>query len=242
MKAVAIILSIVAFVACLLIGMQAGLQSNSQPQIKPSNTPNLWLSPSQQRTVAYILADNLQSNAPRLIGVWFALYRPDLPKVTLIPLYPPNPANRASAGLDLSSSFKLTKEKTPDQEFVTAMKGFHAQWNGYILTDLEGVSRTVDWMQGIETSQGKMDGATAFTILTQSWDDPSGALQGQVLLLSGACASIAKLSIEANWSGLAGALSPDHMRTDLPLDMMITDWKALVSASDPLSCEIPVQN
>ncbi len=240
MKAVAIILSIVAFVACLLVGIQAGSQGSPPPTAKITSTPNLWLSPSQQRTIPYIIADDLQSSAPRLIGVWLLLYRPDLPKVTLLPLYPGGLSSPVGREAALAGAFSLTQDKAPDKKFMAALQGYHVQWNGYILTDLHGISRTIDWLQGIEFGDTKIDGATALTSLTLPWDDLQDLLKTQEKIIDGACRTISKIPVEANWIGLAGVLSPDHLHTDLNLEMVIADWKGLVSGLEPLTCEISI--
>jgi len=240
MKAVAIILSIVAFVACLLVGIQAGSQSSPPTSVKATSTPNLWLSPSQQRTIPYIIADNLQNPAPRLVAVWLLLYRPDLTKVTLLPLYPGGVAGTASGESALPGAFLLSPDKSPDKKFMAALQGYHVPWNGYILTDLYGISRTVDWLQGIEYGDSTIDGPTALDSLIPPWEDLQASLETQEKIITGACKTIANIPAEANWIGLASVLSPDHLHTDLNLEMVIADWKGLVSGMEPLTCEIPV--
>ncbi|MDD5370250.1 MAG: hypothetical protein PHQ40_14300 [Anaerolineaceae bacterium] len=239
MKAVVILLSIVAFIACLILGIQAGSRSIKPPDSKSTSTPNVWTSPGHQRTVVIIVADDLQIPAPRLVSVWVEVYRPDLPLVTFLPLFPPNMVTITTAPPDLAGTFALSPDHTPSEGFLTALHAYKFEWNGYILTDQWGLARTVDWLSGVYLSNNPADGAAALASLVNPWEDPLGALQTQQKLLLSICEKVATLKPEANWLELAGTLMPQHLHTDLSLELAITDWKSLAAGPDPIRCDIP---
>jgi hypothetical protein len=241
MKAVVILLSIVAFIACLILGLEAGSRSTTSSDPKATATSNLWASVGQQRTIVFIVADDLQTPAPRLVSVWVVLYRPDLPLVTFLPLFPPNTITITADPPDLAGAFALGADRSPSTSFIAALKSYHFDWNGYVLTDQLGLARTVDWLGGVFLSNNPADGATALASLVNPWEDPLGALQTQQKLLQSVCEKVSTLKPEANWLELAGTLMPQHLHTSLSLELAITDWKSLAGGSDPIRCDVPTQ-
>jgi hypothetical protein len=240
MKAVVILFSILAFAACLLIGIQAGSSSNHPPASPATDTPNPWISPSEQRTILVIVADDLSISSPHLEAVWLALYRPDLSKVTLIPLYPTTTTLAGTPAPDLSGAFSLTSDKKPSKGFYKALTAFHVQWNGYLLFDRSALSLAIDWMQGIQLNDSQVTGPAALASLTQPAEDRQNALTSQKRLLGAICQRTSSLPMEANWVGLADSLKSAHLSTDLQIQQLVSDWKAMMSAASPFSCDVPV--
>jgi hypothetical protein len=240
MKAVVIILSIIAFAVCLIVGIQAGSQSTHASSASATDTPNPWISPSTQRTILVIVADNLSNPAPGLEAVWLALYRPDLPKLTLLPLFPESPSTTTANPPDLAAAFTLDKNHKPSAGFYQALSRFHVQWNGFLLTDLAAVSQSIDWMQGIELGGSQVTGPAALASLTSPSMDRTAALSSQKALLGAVCQRSGHLPLEANWIGLANTFSGSHLQTNIPVETLVADWKAMMSASTPFACDLPI--
>lgn len=78
MKVVVIILALFAFIACLIIGIQAGSHSSQLPSIEQAHTTALPPG-SGQRIVVLILADDLQGARPVLANLGLVLYIPTQP-------------------------------------------------------------------------------------------------------------------------------------------------------------------
>lgn len=227
--------------ACLIIGIQAGNQTSPTSRLSATKTPNAWISPSQQRTLVFVAVDDLQRTSPRLIAVWLILYRPDLSKVSLLPLYPSGAPAPGGSNPDLANTFSLNSDHSFGIAFQTALGAYQVRWNGVLLTDETGISTTVDWMRGVELQNQQITGENALASLVMPWSDLQAALLSQESLTNGICNRAGQLPAEANWIGLANSLTPSHFYTDLSLDLLFSDWKALVSGSQPLSCEIPTQ-
>jgi hypothetical protein len=241
MKVVIILLSIVAFIACLIIGIQAGGRPLSATPTPAPQAQNNWSSSDQQRTIVLIIADDLMAVAPRLISTWIVLYRPNLPRITFLPLYPPNTVTLIENPPDLAGTFVLGLDKTPSEAFANSLRKYKFDWNGYILTDYVGVAQTIDWLGGIQLNNNPLDGSSALSSLVNPWEDPMGALQSQQGLLSNVCAKVSTLKAEANWLELAGKLMPQHLHTSISLEAAIIDWKSLASGSESIYCEAPIQ-
>ncbi len=240
MKAVVIIISIIAFAACLILGIQAGSQSTQASTSSATDTPNPWISPSEQRTILVIVADDLSHPEPGLEAVWLALYRPDLPKVTLLPLFPGSPSTGEASPSDLAGAFTLDQNKKPSAKFFQAISPYHVQWNGYLLTDLFAVSQSIDWMQGIDLTGSPIAGPAALASLTSPSLDSAAALASQKALFGAICQRTGRLPLEANWIGLADTFSGAHLQTNIPVETLVADWKAMMTASTPFTCDLPI--
>ncbi len=238
MRAVVIIFSILAFIACLLVGIQAGSQSLHPSTSSATDTPNPWISPSEQRTILVIVADDLSQPNPALEAVWLALYRPDLPKLTFLPLFPESPAGDNPSSPDLAGAFSLEK-KQPSASFLKKLAAYQVRWNGYLLTDEFAVSQSIDWMQGIDLSGSPISGQAAVDSLVSPALDRTAALASQKTLVGALCQRISHLPLETNWVGLANTFSGTHLETSLQVETLVADWKAMMSTPSSYTCDIP---
>lgn len=233
------VISFLTFTICLLIGIQLGNHAKSPPDTRLLETRPLVNSPSQQRSIVFIAADDLQSSEPRLVGVWLVLYRPDVPSISLLSLYPSQPSATSTQKIDLAAAFSLTKEGAPSSSFFKALQDFHFNWNGYLLIDDTGVAAIIDWMQGITVDNQTIGGIEALNGLIRPWENTRLASETQRDYLMSACKRMAQLPADSNWTSLLTGLMPQHLRTDLSFDLILSDWKRLVSGPDPFSCEFP---
>jgi len=242
MKAVAIILSIIVFVACLVLGIRAG--STPPPGGQPGKTPpsqTIGLSYEKQRTLLLIGVDDLLGAAPRLVSLWVLLYRLDTPRAAAIPLYPlPVSGGNSSflAETDLSAHFSLTEQHQLNPAFLGALQDFKFAWTGYVMIDQTGSARLIDWMEGIEIQNTTMDGTSAVSTLVDPGVDAGAALASQKQLGESLCQRFSTADPDSNWLALTTDLIPQHLITNLDIEALRADWKALVSSSAPLTCEL----
>lgn len=240
MKVVVIILSIIAFATCLVVGIQAGNSSNHPTASPATDTPNPLISPSQQRTLLLIFVDDLTLANPRLEALWLTVYRPDLLKFTLLPLYP-NPSGAENpAAPDLSKSFLLTDDRKPANSFNQALSTYRFDWNGYVIFDRSSLRDTVDWMQGIQLGGKTVTGSAALSSLIPADEDPAAAVRSQQRLIEAVCLRTSHLPIEANWIGLAASFGAAHLSTNLSMDTLISDWKTMMSGASAYTCEVDI--
>ncbi|HEX2979082.1 MAG TPA: hypothetical protein VHO48_02350 [Anaerolineaceae bacterium] len=238
MKAVAIILSIIVFTACLVLGIQAGNSSSLGNPNDPNPAEQTVATLAPQRTLLLVGVDDLQAASPRLISLWVLFYRTDLSHVTVLPLYPNSDTARSQ---EISQAFTLTDERAPSDTFFSALKAERFQWTGYVLADQAATSQMIDWLQGVDLQGATLDGAGALASLVDPWADLPGALDSQRRLGEGLCAKVAQLPSDSGWLAQTAGLIPTHLRTDLGLEMVFADWGALKGAAAPLSCEFPTE-
>ncbi|HVN56393.1 MAG TPA: hypothetical protein VMT46_18850 [Anaerolineaceae bacterium] len=223
MKAVVIVLSIIAFIACLLIGLQAG--SGSLKITDPthfSSTPSP-LPSSTQRTILIILTDDLQDSKPRLAGLWTVIYRLDTPRLMLVPLYPANNAD------ELVSSFSLVDNRSLHPAFLKAVQNYHFAWNGYILIDQSGAEQFLGFLGGDAPKP-------ALIMPWEQWDD---ALPSQTTLGKAICARLKKQSSQLDLKPVLEGLASAHFRSQISFNDLIQDWKTLTQDQGEFDCEFP---
>jgi hypothetical protein len=233
MKAVVIILSIIAFVACLLIGMQAGAISRqtSDPTHSSAFTP---IPPTHQRTFLIIFVDDIQSSPARLAGLWTVFYRPDTPRLVVIPLYP------VDASDDLAKEFSLTSDRLPNPAFLKAVQNYHFQWDGYIIADTITLPALVDEFQGISIQGKSMDGKAAADTLKMPWVEREEALSSEKSLGLALCDRIAGQTPEFDVKKFVASLPAQHIQIEFNLDQLSQDWHELASKQSHIQCEFPI--
>lgn len=253
MKVVIILLCIIAFILCLLFGVFAGNLSTHSPT-SPSPSPTAVMIPSSgvdvipanpdslgQRTLILVAADNLAKTSPRLIGVWIAAFFPSTPQIIFLPLYP-SETGAASTGIQtLTASFGITDQGGLAPSFEQALRSFINPYNGYIVTDRDGLIAIVGSLHGLDLGDGNglRDGKSVVAALTSPWEDPNNSLKGQKLILNGFCARWKASQGQIEWLTILANLGPEHVHTNLPVSIFTDDWKTLSSHATPIKCEVP---
>lgn len=239
MKAVVIILSIIIFSACLIIGIQAG-SSGAAPT--PETHPGITATqPPQdhpnQRTILLIGVDDFSDDQPLLRSAWAVFFRPGFPHLTAASLYP-NPDSRRPRP-DLPAAFSLETGKSLSPDFLSALGSFSFAWDGYIIMDDAGTALLVDWLGGVYHADNLIGGTEAVSLLADARSTLSGARESQADLGAGLCRALAQSGGVIDWDSLAASLQAGHMVTSLDIDSATADLQSLLEASQPLTCEFP---
>jgi hypothetical protein len=238
MKAVVIVLSLVAFIACLLIGVQVGNGSLQIPDAAQSPASPTPTSDTRQRTVLWITADDLQSKSARLTGLSIIFYRPDTPHIMVMSLYPS--ADHDASTDALAKSFSLDDAKTPSSTFFEKVKSYHFNWDGYVLLDTTTNAELVDVLGGISIGEKQLDGKAAVKTLKMPWDNPKASLRSQKAFGAALCTRFLDQSTPSvNWKELFNKLSPLHAHVEVNEDQLNQDWGVLLKSNphSSLSCE-----
>lgn len=97
------------------------------------------LNNSKQRSILIITVDDLSGNGARLDTIWLILYMPNLPIITLIPVYPTiNPSGdsiEVDLDYDLKTQFKLEPRGIIDPIFLAYLRENGISWSKYIILD-----------------------------------------------------------------------------------------------------------
>jgi hypothetical protein len=262
MKAVVILLSILVIIACLAFGFYLG-NSTAPPNLTPtplqtSNIPinGLGTTPQtsstlktsslpsnpNQHNLVFVQADDLTNATPHLESIWLVGYLPGSARITVILVYPTSPGTYSPKTNALANTFSITKDGKPSDAFITAVRTYGFPVNGYFLSDNQGTAELVNWLGGIDMgdNQGIQNGPAVLTQLTPPWEDQQASRMSQQKLTEGICARLNQLTTDTNWLPLVMGLLPDHLYTDLSLELASKDWKQLTSGPERLSCKVAI--
>jgi hypothetical protein len=223
MKAlVLLMLIILVFLGCALIGFQVANKQDKDPAEKQPAVSVSEIT-GEQHNVLIMRVDELDSPQPQLISVWFVslFFLEDNPtKLTLAQIYPSNSAKAGS----LEETFALTGEGEPTPAFWDALEAYGFNWESYVVLDTAGANQFLQWLVG------PVDFIDA---LAAAASNPESNSQ----MVDQICKSIADASNrelgEFNWS----AMIPDHFRSDMRLEAGLAYWDRLVD-NGPARCEI----
>jgi hypothetical protein len=255
MKFLIIVLSIIAFIFCLGIGLYAGTitsptitpvvsgstpktpttTASTQPQKKTSTPQPRGQKVTDQRILIIIQTDDLLATKPRLVGLWLAIYKPAKSFISFLPIYPSAGGKESATTQALADTFSFSHEGKFSVSFLQSLDSLKFPYNGFIVTDKEGLARVVDGLQGIDLGDGK----TVSQMLAVPWENPSSALSSQNKILNSFCRRWSRDGNLINWLPILANPAPSHLRTDLSFSLFTNDWLDLTGGPSPLKCEIP---
>lgn len=182
-----------------------------------------------QRNFIIIHVDNLSRQRPQLVSIWalFTVFS-EPPSLAFKPLYPKLVPFKQSN--PLSESFALTEYETLSPDFISELNKFNFDYEGYILLDQYAILALSGWITG-ETPQ--IAGEIANNP-EQAWN----LVAGEQALLDLVCE---RLVIPAEKRGPAirwRDLTPNHLRTNLSFETVITSWDAVITSVSPPGCRV----
>jgi len=207
MRKIGIFLALIGFLLCLFLGYQAA-QLLTSPAEKQSGDLTSETD-SLQSNILIVHIDSLKAEEPKLISLWVAFsYQADPASLTFLPLYPTGKAGES----DLATRFALSKDKEISASFLESLrKTYSFNWKYLVLIDQEGANYWATLLNNREFSQPLDAGNEA-------------VLKPEIDLIANLCGNLRERG-----SGLLDGIvwdqiTPDHMRTNLPLDQLVADW------------------
>jgi hypothetical protein len=192
--------------------------------------------PNHQQNILLVQVDDLGTAKPNLESVWLMLYIKNTPKITWMPLYIANQSAEASVTAKvIAGQFQLGKNKTLKGSFETALRKQDIWWNGYIITDKQGVGK----LQKLFQESPKND--EAITVDASGALNPTSlldmAVMDKVAVIQGICQTASSLKnpqVIKQWLE-----ESNNVVTDLPIEEITAQWSALFNGQTGLSCEFP---
>lgn len=221
---------VIGVISYLFLGV---LNKASHQLMAPLSKPT-----NGQKNILVIGVDDLESEVPRLVGVWLLIYFPEKPNITFAPIFPDPLGSFISANSGFIESFTLDEDDSPSHTFVDQLHQKDLWWHGYIVIDSYAVAEAVEFFNQVSEEE-KTVGNKSF--YSTSWADefPPG-IAAQTDLLNKLCKQAATLSDETDISRIL-ALVPTHFSTDMSMITIIQDWHSLISPVTNLVCEFPIQ-
>ncbi len=221
MRKFIIVLTILVFFACMILGLYASNILPNPGQSKADVSPTKPPGSSYQRNIAILHVDDLQSDSPKLLSIWgLILYFPE-PKVILQPLYPLDIEGNA----DLGNRFSLSADKTPNPVFMKFLaEDNQITWDNYLVLDQNGMSAIGMWAFGGDPLQVSDPSLPPLQLEKVYFNQICGALEAQGN----------KFLEGSSWIDII----PDHMHSNINLDDMLADWTKLTKGSQALDCQV----
>jgi hypothetical protein len=196
---------------------------------------------NQQKNLMFISVDSFSPHTSRLRGVWLAVYIPDRPDVSLIPIYPLYAETDALADQRILRSFALDAAGIPDNEFFDELKK-SIWWDHYLIVDDYALSQWIDFIGGVSVEGSPLDGYEAIKSVPVPPIDLEESLAGQVNLLGTICQRISIHPAPENFSTYLSGLA-DHMRTDTTVEDFLGPLLVSKTSDGPkINCEFPTLN
>lgn len=236
---------LILFAVGLAIGIPLGVNfvgtlsdsgSTEQAAQDPTATPD----PDDQRRVLIVGVDRVGTSQPRLQAIWYTAYIPDVPVVTLLPLYPASHLSSAGQAQVLEEAFSLDPSGELHPNFLNTIENqFRLKWHMAILVDDFAMMAMVDFMGGIGPGDNPANGVTTIGNIPPAWEDPQGALEGQLSLLRALCDEVSSDDQDRDIEALV-LLQPGHLRTDPGnLIQLQSDWLSMLLLKADIRCDFP---
>lgn len=209
-----LILSLAAFVLCLVMGIQAGSTLHRSTAAQPAAGAMSPSANDEQRTFILALTDGLENPSPELKAIWLVIYRPGTPYVSLVPVYPGAP--RLLGEPDYDRHFALDEQHNLDSSFTDLLQKQGIVWNGVILLDQAGLD----------------------TLLSDRNPDAAAPTGEDSERIQNLCSQMPALLSSPHWAQTFSSLMPQHLHSDLAFETIVTDWQSLNDPNASLSCDI----
>ncbi len=224
MRKIVIALTIIAFIACFLIGLYLaeivpGKGSLGSAAGNPLSTPVSKF----QHNILIIRVDDLQARSPNLVSIWgLIVYFPE-PKLIFQRIYPLGILEKDK----IVASFSLSAGNVPSNTFLKSLnQSLNITWDNYILLDTQAGDHFSSWAGGPALNQG------------ETAPDPEQALIAEAEVVRLLCEKYAAQSPESRDSFEWIPVIPDHMQTNMPLDFGLLTADKLNQSGTPVLCEI----
>lgn len=203
-----------------------------------------------QRNILVIGVNHLGSPSPELEGVWLVLYLPDMPRITLMPIFPSvvrgQNGGQITADFALTQKFLLGPKSIPDPAFFEALNKLDIHWDNYLLLDEIALIDLIDFMGGLEKSPGmngaqseKTTGVQTLAQLQPTIKNPEYALLSQMQIAQRLCRATLSLNTPPERIPELFDTLGKHLVTDLQPSQVIADLKSMLPAGGSITCEFP---
>lgn len=190
-----------------------------------------------QRNLLVIKVNQLDSPDPALESIWLLITHPEIPNLTLVPVYPTAKIDSTSGEPTWIKLFSITANQIPNEEFLNAL---HEQflWQNYLIIDAKGASAVQKILQQYSEKFHSGEIHSDQNILPASNSDIGISLEKQIKEWNTVCHEITSITDLSKIDELLLQISP-YIHTNINWDDIVQQW-ALASHEDfHLGCEFP---
>jgi len=175
--------------------------------------------------------------APALQSVWLIIYFPTSSHVNFLPIYPGPPGTPEAFNRQIFETFALTEDGNLSEAFsqmISTRTG--SWWHNVIIVDNITMVRGIDFFGEINLEGVDMDGLTMLDALPPVQENGLAALKFQSNVVQSLCQKTWETR-ERDFESLL-SLSPQHIRSNVNLYEVLSDFNAIIRRESPLSCEM----
>jgi hypothetical protein len=245
MRAIKLFLMFGIFIGFMVGGLLAAgaVTGNQVPTVQAVLESNILLdssgaAPNGQRNILLIGVDQLDSQTPRLEGLWLMMNVTSSNRITMLPLFPAPPGKEVMETTQLIDIFRLDSNGNPDPGFLTLIQQSDFWWSNYFILDHAGLAQLIDYNQGVNLGGGAVGGSQAVASLASASLDGLSALNSQSVLIQAICNQQSGKLISADLRQVFSMLS-GHFKTDLKLKTLVSEWQKPFTNSGQVMCEFP---
>jgi hypothetical protein len=190
-----------------------------------------------QRNILVIGVDDLESDQPKLAGIWLMLYFPEKPNITFVPIFPDPRSKSSSKGLISNESLVLNEDSSLKYEFVNKLQRKNLWWHGYVVMDAYAVAEVFAlFNQTNQKNSVKYGNSITDWVLPGEFPQ---SIAAQMNLISMFCRKSSYLTGGTDISRIV-SLVPNHIRTDMNMTSFIQDWRHFIASESELNCDFPI--
>jgi len=217
---VLILLIIIIFFACAVLGYQFALNNDNGRATQVSD-------PREQHRLIVIHVDALDSASPRIVSVWFLslFFHEGLPPtISLAKIFP---ASDALTSQVMERAFSLNRDNDPPATFWQTIRAQNIQWDDYMVLDQVTVNRVFGWILG------PGDYNWVNTALQENPDEVKR-------LLTQACEGLGGIDNRETQAFSWGDLVPVHFHSRIPMEEALAYWEQITKSKEPVRCDVVV--
>ena len=231
MKKSALVLALILFAACAIVGYLVASKSSIGSSNDNSGAVSVAtaLSSSQQNFLL-VRVDDLSQPSPKLIEAWIILtYYSNPPQMMFLPLYPSYDSAQNKAIADAFAMTNSGNLSTRLEQKITEQ--YKVKVAGYIMTAAPGMNAIANWF-GIS-------GIQAGTTPPQSDEQKHAVLLNSQVFFQNVCTQLKAGSAMNEYTSMQWSqLVPSHFQTDIPFANLIASWDRVIRAAAPQQCEV----
>jgi len=225
-----------SFLISLLVGFGAGsylFNRRNTPTHTLTPVVKINSSPGMQKSIWLIAVDRLNNTTPKIEGMWLLAYIPNYTTITPLPLFP---SGNSKQDAELVKTFSITKDREISPEFWDYLRKHDHPTQDYIIFDEVAAASIINLYGGVRLKGKRLTGFEALTQVPKTWDDPQGALQGQIVIMDSVCQSIFNSHNPPNLDNIYKAVG-NHISSNLDLGKKLKEWQALIVSGKQKVCD-----
>lgn len=239
-RTIAVLLTAMVVVASLFLGViiRGASSGNSEEDSVLKTSAGIrkagLVSAKKQANTLVVFIDELRSPTPRLHGVWLLVSHPDIPNLSLLPLYPGIHHGGSSTNRSLAESFRFDSVSQIEEGFFQALHQMEIQWSDYLVLDESAVKALLEFVYRSSFDGGGSPSLVETLQLPTALDNPQASLFRQVGLAMELCNRPMNPLLQADLATIT-SLTAGHLRATFGA----LEWGRYQKYGARLTCDFP---